>query len=120
MSTNITVKEFQMWLSGVEEMQPEDWSPDKRQWERIREKINQLDTEPPHVPQHQSVPIMASQPREYVESTPYMSYGGSGLASVPTPARPNNPLFANSDNPSSMVRTPNLDTSDGNYRTAFE
>ena len=36
----ITVKEFKMWLQGVEEMQPDGWSPDQRQWAKIRAKID--------------------------------------------------------------------------------
>ena len=35
----ITVKEFKMWLQGVEEMQMDDWSPDQRLWAKIRAKI---------------------------------------------------------------------------------
>ena len=39
----ITIKDFKMWLEGVEEMQASDWVPDARQWQRIREKINSIE-----------------------------------------------------------------------------
>jgi hypothetical protein len=40
---SITVKEFKMWLEGVEEMQADDWCPSKVQWDKIRAKIRDLD-----------------------------------------------------------------------------
>lgn len=43
MSTNtITINEFKMWLQGVEEMQDDNWTPDSKQWARIREKIRAI------------------------------------------------------------------------------
>jgi hypothetical protein len=35
----ITVQEFKAWLSGVEDMQGEDWHPSAEQWAKIRSKI---------------------------------------------------------------------------------
>lgn len=35
----MSFQDFLMWLQGVEEMQPEGWSPDQRQWEKIRDKM---------------------------------------------------------------------------------
>lgn len=37
-----TLAEFRAWLEGVEELQDEDWSPNKSQWDLIREKINNI------------------------------------------------------------------------------
>lgn len=116
----ITVKEFQMWLAGVEEMQTEGWSPDKRQWDRIREKINQLDTtvvttQPQYVaPQGpvyrtEEVAIDPNRPIQYAEA---------GLPRVTAPP-PNGALFGNSDNPAMTSKTPNIDTSNGQYQPAF-
>ena len=41
--TTLTIKEFKMWLRGVEEMQPDGWSPSQQQWARIREKIDSIE-----------------------------------------------------------------------------
>ena len=52
----ITVKEFRMWLQGVEEMQDSAWVPNPTQWARIREKINTIEeTEP--TPVHAAAPV---------------------------------------------------------------
>ena len=48
----ISVREFRMWLEGVEEMQPDDWTPNHIQWKRIREKINNIDVNDIPVQQH--------------------------------------------------------------------
>lgn len=46
-TVGVTVGEFKQWLSGVEDMQPTDWTPDSGQWKKIREKIRLLiDAEP--------------------------------------------------------------------------
>jgi hypothetical protein len=37
-----TLSEFKAWLAGVEELQPEDWAPNKEQWALIRNKINNI------------------------------------------------------------------------------
>lgn len=39
---NITFEEFKAWLSGVEDLQPDDWSPTKEQWQIIRDKIDSI------------------------------------------------------------------------------
>lgn len=36
----IPLAEFRAWLEGVEELQPDGWSPDKTQWALIRDKID--------------------------------------------------------------------------------
>lgn len=38
----ITINDFKMWLSGVEEMQDDDWTPTQSQWKRIRGKIDNI------------------------------------------------------------------------------
>lgn len=35
-----TLKEFQAWLTGIEEIQPDDWHPTLDQWKLIRERMN--------------------------------------------------------------------------------
>lgn len=38
----LSLNEFRAWLSGVEEMQSDDWTPDHTQWRRIRAKIDEI------------------------------------------------------------------------------
>lgn len=66
----ISVKEFRMWIQGVEEMQDDGWVPDARQWKLIRAKIDQIDEEQ----DQRFVPTIRSGPR-----TP----GPDELASIP-------------------------------------
>lgn len=72
--TEVTVSEFKQWLSGVEDMQPSDWTPDASQWKKIREKIKLLtDAEvvevqapSPMQPQHHA-PYYEPQPQHFFE-----------------------------------------------------
>lgn len=36
----LSLKDFKMWLEGVEEMQSEGWTPTPEQWNKIRSKID--------------------------------------------------------------------------------
>lgn len=116
---SITIKEFKMWLQGVEEMQEEGWTPSTSQWKRIRDKIDQVsedqvvvgstgpvlyrgaDNMIPRpgpsvvVPAHPSALEVAPQPRGPV--------GGAPVATEPGTA----------------VKTPNIDTSRAKYQTPF-
>ena len=115
----ITVNEFKMWLQGVEEMQPDDWAPDSRQWARIRAKIDsiaaaeslaqqsftRLQTPPAPVMQH-SVPSFAPP-------------GGSMLSRAAPPSpQPTNPLFS-TESTQVPVKTPNIDTQGKPYESSF-
>ncbi len=115
----ITISEFRHWLAGVEEMQPDGWSPDKRQWDRIREKINQLEAvvPAPVVQQvvQQPVPVYRDEPIANIQP----QYASPGLHPRAVAPPPNNALFANADMQNVPVRTPNVDTSTGNYESAF-
>jgi hypothetical protein len=50
-----TLAEFRAWLDGVEELQDENWSPNKSQWDLIREKIDNIVI-------NQVVPIQSNTP----------------------------------------------------------
>lgn len=39
---SIDIDTFKAWLSGVEDMQGDDWTPTAEQWKKIRSKINLL------------------------------------------------------------------------------
>lgn len=41
-NTPISVNEFRSWISGVEDMQGDDWFPTQEQWIKIRNKITLL------------------------------------------------------------------------------
>ena len=128
---NITVKEFKMWLQGVEEMQDEDWSPTYTQWVKIREKIDILSEDvvshapvaPVSVNQAPPKPVIRAD-GTVVATGPVVAAAPSIMASTPTVARPrdagdfvpppppNNPLFGNAG----TVKTPNIE---GTYESGF-
>ena len=113
----MTIMEFRYWLEGVEEMQPEGWSPDKRQWDRIREKIDSVTSGSlVAVQQALPAPIAIAQP-VYRDSQP-LQYAQSGVGRVQAPA-PSGVLFGNADNPAFPVKTPNIDSSAKPYEPAF-
>lgn len=114
---SITIKEFKMWLQGVEEMQDTGWTPNATQWQRIRDKISQIAEEqvvvgstgpvlyrgadsmiprpgPSVQPAHPSALEMPEQPRS-AAGVPVAT--GSGTA----------------------VKTPDIDTSRAGYKTPF-
>lgn len=39
----ISLIEFKAWLDGIEEMQPEGWSPNAEQWKTIRNKFDLIE-----------------------------------------------------------------------------
>lgn len=118
----LTIKEFKMWLRGVEEMQPDGWSPSQQQWARIREKIESItDVTPVQQPQQQ---VLYRDPVQQVPTYPQPAiHAQPGLTQQRAPAfvapAPNNPLFGNADSPAVPVKTPNVDTSAGGYEPAF-
>lgn len=123
----ITIREFKMWLAGVEEMQPANWVPDDRQWAIIRNKLDTIqDGNNTHVTkdtqQLSSVNIIQQTQTEPVsrEYTGPIVHAQPGLAMVTPAPPPNAALFANADNPTSAVKTPNVDTSTSAYSSAFE
>lgn len=138
----LSVKEFKMWLQGVEEMQEENWTPDARQWSRIREKIDQIADAPAaneNYVAYRAVPAggnAAFPPTVFppLDGTPPVSPGAgapvpqpSALNSTPTlpqPPRtavtPSGMPVALSNNPSKPAKMPDIDTSNGKpYTTPF-
>lgn len=118
----LTVKEFKMWLEGVEEMQADGWTPNDTQWKRIREKINVLIEGQP-VYQEMTVPNMGMAPN--MPMTVPMPTGNPlemmniNPAAFQTPSAPppGAPFGTNSSAP---VKTPNVDTSGGKpYKSSF-
>lgn len=128
--TRITIKEFRMWLQGVEEMQDPGWVPSPAQWSRIREKINHIEEaesepvvvyqQPAPVQQHYPVPPTGVPMGNEMPGIPA---GPSSLGMTPRPPMPASPppsgLFATPESPSMPVRTPNIDTTNGQYQSSF-
>lgn len=56
----ISISEFKQWLSGVEDMQPDDWVPDSIQWAKIRAKIESLADEEWVAPTPAAAPMPAN------------------------------------------------------------
>ena len=131
--TKITVKEFRMWLQGVEEMQDPAWVPNPTQWARIREKINTITEEQEAVHaapvQQYQQPVIPPSVNYPVPPTgvplgndvPGIPAGPSSFQQRPwvPPAPPAGGLFATPESPNMPVRTPNIDTTDGTYQSSF-
>lgn len=111
-----TLSEFKAWLSGVEEMQSEDWSPDLTQWRRIREKIDNIT--------FKSGAAGASDDGE--EPAPRVAYRAAPSSFAPTalmpqPVAATPPPFMNTSGvEGARVKTPNVDTSGGQYASSLE
>lgn len=128
----ITVKEFKMWLEGVEEMQDSDWTPTPAQWSRIRAKIDTVDEITAPAVQMHTAPSFAiprtigsgggvqpgQQPQPPAQ-LPTMQFANvpTGLGG-PAPSGPRPPL-ATSSNGQAPVRTPDIDTSAEPYKSSF-
>jgi hypothetical protein len=86
----ITVSDFKNWLSGVRDFQPEDWVPNLDQWNKILDKIEQLDelSEP--------MPYYSGADRTVVNALSSEAVAISASATAPNPApvrtRPHAPL----------------------------
>ena len=115
--TTITIKEFRMWLEGVEEMQDDDWVPDAKQWARIRAKIDSV------------VESTAPQAMVTYNSQPAPSYGqpaGGYAHEFPStfdipPTFPTGPTLPSGASLGglNLTKTPDIDTTSGNYQSKF-
>lgn len=123
-----TLAEFRAWLSGVEELQLDEWSPTREQWLLIRERIDKIiEPEPEIIHVNQGMPA----PNRPVERPmvpgiipPPPVIGGippdaiieSGNAPANIP-----PLPSEMPQPGAAQRsvTPNIDTTNGNYESGF-
>ena len=120
----ITVKEFKMWLQGVEEMQMDDWSPDQRQWAKIRAKIDIIDESESIAPAPVKYPAPYVAPRFGPDVSPQTAGAQPVTAPVMPRALPVQPTqlagpFANGDG-QTPVKTPNIDTGVGKpYESSF-
>lgn len=113
-----TLKEFKAWLQGVEELQPASWSPNKEQWELIRDKINSIAEEKKIVekivqPQQQVRQVYQNAPAPMMQPAPQV--GGivpSNVTMTPAAQQMLNPA-------GDAAITPDIDTSDGPVASSF-
>lgn len=130
----ITINDFRMWLEGVEEMQSEDWVPDARQWQRIREKIDSIEDTPRPAPQQNFLPprptgARSATPEHFepviqrpegpaVPAGPSLMSPNFAVGAPNSPAQLTGPFATNSQQ--IPVRTPNIDTAGGKpYESSF-
>jgi hypothetical protein len=118
-----TLREFRAWLQGVEELQAENWAPNRDQWKLIRDKIDGIIEEKRTVekvinnvvqgqtlPQATQPPVPAALP--FIPPPPI---GGIPLSDIDmTPA-----ARAMLNPGDGKIKTPDIDTSDGHITSPF-
>jgi hypothetical protein len=131
-SKPLTLGEFRAWLSGVEEMQTEDWYPDLQQWKTIRAKIEEVIDDPAvrnQTSRNFNDDTEADVSQVIRPSGPSMLTGIDPRMVLPTMNNPNMPQIINTDTtmggrvdrntPVARIKTPNIDSTHG-YTAAFE
>jgi hypothetical protein len=140
-SKSISIKEFQMWLDGVEEMQEADWTPDARQWKRIRAKIDTIDSALPkpnlETPFYRGPDAFSGMEAIFppMNTAPPSAVPGPGVMSAPSalnkPVHPTHsqrvvetqsglPVSLARGTPNIPTKTPDIDTSSGSgYASQF-
>jgi hypothetical protein len=139
-----TLAEFRAWLSGVEELQPEDWAPDATQWKTIREKMDHI-SEPRNTQDTDMLKKLIEAINEQKPPAPHPGNPYAGQPQVPAGFVPPPPTPAGvpagevdmtpaaaelgAPPPPALppaqpvdlteVAKPNIDSSDGNYSSSF-
>lgn len=118
-----TLGEFRAWLSGVEEMQSDDWAPDLSQWTRIRERIDEIVEGRSFKSDGTGPSDDDEEPARVSRPTGPSSFAGAipGGPMMPAPVPPTPPPFMNiSGAEGAKIRTPQIDTSGGPYASSLE
>ena len=110
-NSKISLGEFRAWLSGVEEMQDDDWAPSQSQWDTIRRKIDLID-QVDEIVTPVATPIVPHQQQSY--PVPHQP-----MASSLSPAPPKPTSLQPAGNSPGSMKTPDIDTSSGDYRSSF-
>lgn len=126
----VSLNEFHAWLEGVEELQAANWTPDARQWKLIRDKINCIvEYEYEDV---QPAPATVVPPQQYQrpvqQPAPFIPPPSSALGDVTPDISPAaKAMLEGGKLPSTMVpgsdgrlKTPNIDSSDGKFKSSFD
>lgn len=113
-----TLREFRAWLQGVEELQPDNWSPDRDQWHLIRDRIDGIIVEKKVVekaiPAGFSGNLNHQKPPEGYQPAPQV--GGLPNAEVDMTPAARQMLYPAAGE---KAVTPNIDTSDGHVESPF-
>lgn len=116
----VTLAEFKAWLEGIEELAGANWVPDGKQWKRIRTKI-ELIREPNTAPARafQAPPMFGNpSPHQVPDPQFVQTVPRSQLTPILMPVgRGGRPPIAVAENVS--VKTPDIDTTDGQYDSPF-
>lgn len=115
-----TLKEFNAWLQGVEELQPEGWSPTAEQWQLIRNKIDGIVEEKKVVEKVindlQPKPVRNYQQGQNIPMIP----AAPAVGGIPPAPVDMTPAARQMLNPAGeAAKTPDIDTSDGNVASSF-
>lgn len=125
----LSLNEFRAWLSGVEEMQDDSWTPSASQWRTIRSKIDEvIDVPPPQPRRAQYEDEYDDRPRGPIRAAGPSAFGANGapMNAAPTALAVEQNLVSvpgQGDGVRSgglKVKTPNIDTSNQPYVAAFE
>lgn len=114
-STGTSLALFKAWLTGIEEMQGDDWHPDANQWKRIKEKLMSVEepTAPEAEPHQYRPPVMNyQQPDQFYAPAPPMP----PMPQMNSAMQTANPTTAGTSLPG--VRTPDIDSS-GGYKSSL-
>lgn len=112
----VSAAELKTFIEAVEfAADSDEWIPSKRQWERIRKMIDRLDVAPPGPPNY-GPPTLMALPQAPTEFGPRMAPGGM-MPPQPQGIPPGVPLASGSH--LQPVRAPDIDTSNGHYKSAF-
>ena len=115
----VSVTQLKTFIEAVEfAADAEDWVPNKRQWERIRDMIEQLEESAPAAssPAPQAAPVMMQLPVPTMASSFGHSPGGLAMPLPPNTQGLAGPFGSGGPAP---VRTPDVDTSNGQYQSSF-
>jgi hypothetical protein len=139
----ITLSEFKAWLEGADDFHGKDWAPTKEQWKMIRERIDSIVEPEPEIREvvkevpsqqpQQARPPMPPPPKEVPELPPNIPppppvpggvpvgevIKGSALPVDSGPAVPTPMPQPSTEAPGGRSTTPNIDTSDGKYKSGF-
>lgn len=130
----MSLTEFRAKLEGIEMFQGDDWCPTKEQWDLIRKMINFIEEEEPEVVyreaptqyqpgtwhQQPQQPQQARQPQQPV-GLPPAQFPESSLPDIDftDPKQLEKIARPVAQSEQRAVKTPDIDTSSGNYNSPF-
>jgi hypothetical protein len=113
----VSAKELKTFIEAVEfAADAENWVPSERQWKRIRSMIDRLEENAPPAPAAPQ-PMRMPEPMMHVPQGPVMMAPGGLGGAMPMNQQPLQGPFATGS--AQPVRTPDVDTSTGGYKSSF-